>query len=113
MLAANSVHIINDYVFSHKSSTLSPSLTLKGGSQRGNKDEILDCIVTADPVFAVMTAAMLGGTVPTSIFRPEGVDDFSTDVFVPIYSKEAVEFLSEFSQQLLDLGLWNFVYTFR
>ena len=22
-------------------------------------------------------------------------------------------FLSEFSQQLLDLGVWNFVYTFR
>ena len=76
MLAANSVHIINDYVFSHKSSTLPPSFTLKGGSQRGHKDETLDCIVPADPAHAVMTAAMLDGTVLTSIFRPEGAATF-------------------------------------
>ena len=54
-------HIINDYVFPYESSTL----TLKGSLCRGNKVEILDCIVPAD------LAHVLDGAVLISIFRPE------------------------------------------
>ena len=61
MMAANSGHIINDYVFSHKSSTLSSSLTLN----RGNKE------VPSDLAHAVTTDAVLDGSVFISIFRPE------------------------------------------
>ena len=48
LLAANSGRFFNDYVFSHESSTLPPSLTYKGSLHHGNKSEILDCIVPAD-----------------------------------------------------------------
>ena len=47
LLAANSGHVINDYVFSHENSTLPPSLTRKGSLHHGNKSAILDCIVPA------------------------------------------------------------------
>ena len=48
LFAAKSGRIINDYVFSHESSTIPPSLTRKGILHHRNTSEILDCFVPAD-----------------------------------------------------------------
>ena len=71
MLAANSGQIINDHVVSQESSTLPPSLTLKGSIHPGNKDEIMDSIVPADLAHTVTTAAVLDGAVLILISRPK------------------------------------------
>ena len=68
----NSGRIINDYVFSHESSTLPTSLTRKGSLHHGSKSEILDRIVPADidNQRPVTTAAVLGGAILIQMLRP-------------------------------------------
>ena len=88
MLAANSCRIINDYVFSHESYTLPPSLTRKGSLHHGNKSEILDCIVPADldNQRPATTDAVLDCAVLVQMLRPGSyvaIRGYFTDVFVP------------------------------
>ena len=88
LLAANSGRIINDYVFSHESSTLPPSLTRKGSLHHGNKSEILDCIVHADldNQRPVTTDAVLYSAVLIKLLCPGSsmtIRDYATDVFEP------------------------------
>ena len=88
MLAANSGRILNDYVFSHESYTLSPSPTRKGSLHHGNKSEILDYIVPADldNLRPVTTFAVLDCAVLVQMLRPGSsvaIRGYFTDVFVP------------------------------
>ena len=87
-MAANSGRIINNYLFSHESPTLSPSLTLKGSLHHGNKSEILDRIVPADldNQRPVTTDAVLDCAVLVQMLHPGSyvaIRDYVTDVFVP------------------------------
>ena len=63
----NSGLFIN-YVCTHGSSTLPPSLTLKDSVHRGNKNEILDFIVPVNLSHALRTIAVLAGAVLIRIF---------------------------------------------
>ena len=87
-MAAYFGRVINDYVFSHESSTLPPSLSQKESLYHGNKSEILGCIVPADldNQRPVTTAAVLDGAVLIQMLRPGSamtIRDYFTDVFAP------------------------------
>ena len=88
LLAANSGRIMNDYVFTHESSTFPPALTRKGTMYHGSKSEILDCIVPTnlDNNRPVTTAAVLDGAVLIQMLRPRSartIGDYFTEEFVP------------------------------
>ena len=90
LLAANSGRIMEDYVFTHESSTFPPALTQKGTMSHGSKGEILDCIVpmNLDNNRSVATAAVLDGAVLIQILRPRSartISDYFKEEFVSIH----------------------------
>ena len=88
MLAAKSGRTITESLFAHESSTFPPSLTGKGKMHKGDKSEILQCIVPKDleSVRPETTAAVLDGAVLIQMLRPRNavtLGEYYMEEFVP------------------------------